>query len=115
MKRSISGWLVAVVCATALAGCSSAPPGDDGVVVDVDADTVIVRGTAADATTAPDGKPYEFRAVCLEASKHPHAPYVISKWAEDVAVAKDLGHYHADWKAKGHHWVIQRRIKHPHG
>ena len=93
-----------------LAGCGSAALGDDGAIVDVDADSSIVHGAAAEATTSPDGKPYQFRAVCLEASKHPQPVFVLSKWVEDRAVAWDLGNYHGAHKSKGHHWVIQRRV-----
>ena len=114
VSRSLAGWFASLACAAALAGCSTTPPGDDGVVVDVQADSMIIRGAAAEAKAASDGRPYEFRAVCMEATKHPQSPFVISKWGEDIAVARDLGHYHADWKAKGHHWVIQRRIKQAH-
>ena len=98
-----------------LAGCergsTSSSASGDGSIVDVDADSVRVTGAAADASTAPDGRPYQFRAVCLEASKHPQPVFVMSKWVEDISVVRDLGEYHGSWKAKGHHWVIQRRVK----
>lgn len=110
MHRSLPLVLFMMTVAVALPGCATAPPSDDGAIVDVDADSVIVHGAAASATTAPDGRQYQFRAVCLEA-RHQTTPFVMSKWTEDVKVAQDLGHYHADWKAKGHHWVIQRRVK----
>ena len=94
-----------------LAGCSSEPLGEDGAIVDVDADSSIVHGAAAQAHAAPDGRPYQYRAVCLEASRHPQAVFVLSKWVDEQPVAWDLGNYHGDHKAKGHHWVIQRRVK----
>lgn len=110
IRRSLPLVLLVTILAGSLPGCATAPPSDDGAIVDVDADSVIVHGAAASATTAPDGRQYQFRAVCLEA-RHQTTPFVMSKWTEDIKVAQDLGHYHADWKAKGHHWVIQRRVK----
>ncbi len=95
-----------------LASCSSEPIGGDGAIMDVDADSAIVHGAAAHARTSPEGKPYQYRAVCLEASRHPQPVYLLSKWVEDESVAWDLGSYHGSHKAKGHHWVIQRRVQH---
>ena len=102
------------VAAATLIGCSrssSQAMGTDGAIVDVDADTVVVTGAAAGAKAAPDGRPYEYRAVCLEASQHPQPVFVMSRWVEDVKVPLDLGEYHGSWKAKGHHWVVQRRVR----
>ncbi len=100
-----------------LAGCgnntSTSSVTHDGIIVDVDADSVTVTGADAKATNASDGRPYQYRAVCLEATKHPQPIFVMSKWVDDITVTRDLGEYHGSWKAKGHHWVIQRRIK-PH-
>ena len=67
-------------------------------------------GSTPEVTTSPDGKPYQYRAVCLESSKHPDAVFVLSKWADDRATVWDLGNYHGSHKAKGHRWVIQRRV-----
>lgn len=98
------------VAAAGLSGCST-PEREDGYIVDVDADTVRIHGAAQDATTAPDGKKYQFRAVCME-SRHPGRMLVLSKWVDDLSVVRDLGQYHGDHKAKGHRWRIERRIEH---
>lgn len=125
MNRSAHGrttqaaWWLAPACVAAwgLAGCGGATTtsslSHDGIVIDVDADSVMVTGKAAEEHTAPDGRLYQYRAVCLESSKHPQPIFVMSKWVDDITVTRDLGEYHGSWKAKGHHWVIQRRIK-PH-
>jgi hypothetical protein len=96
----------------ALAGCgSNVQMSGDGAIVDVDADSAIVTGAAAAARSAPDGRPYQYRAVCLEVGVHTVPVWVMSKWVEDVAVVQELGDYHGNFKWKGHHWVIQRRAK----
>jgi len=97
--------------AVAATGCGAPAMGDDGVVVDIAADSAIVRGAAADASTAPDGRDYQFRAVCMEAALHDGRPAVMSKWMDDPAAARELGNYHGEFKWKGHHWVLERRIK----
>lgn len=96
------------VAAAGFIGCAR-PEREDGYVVDVEADSVRIHGAAQDATTAPDGRKYEFRAVCIE-SKHPGGMIVLSKWVDDLTVVRDLGQYHGDHKAKGHRWRIERRI-----
>jgi hypothetical protein len=98
------------VAAGGLSGCAK-PQREDGYVVDIDADSVRVPAAAEDATTAPDGRKYQFRAVCTEA-RHPGGMLVLSKWVDDLAVVRDLGQYHGDHKAKGHRWRIERRIEH---
>lgn len=80
-------------------------------MVDIDADTVRVEGATEEAKTAPDGRPYQFRAVCLS-DRHPKPAYVLSKWVEDLSVVRDLGQYHGNHKAKGHEWRIERRSRH---
>ena len=112
-----ASWLVLVVVLFGigvLAGCASAPQtmSADGAIMDMDADSAVVAGTAAEAKVAPDGKPYEYRAVCLETSQHSGQAHVMSKWSEDRDVAQKLGDYHGNFKEKGHHWVIERRVKH---
>jgi hypothetical protein len=68
-------------------------------------------GSSEDVKVAPDGRPYQFRAVCTEKEKHQGKEHILSKWTEDEAAVRDLGQYHSDWKAKGHQWVVQRREK----
>ncbi len=110
-SRRGAGPLLTLALGLVASGCATSTPGDDGVVLDVDADSVAVRGLAADARTAPDGRPFEFRAVCMQAAEHDGRPYVLSKWLEDPAVPREMGHYHGDFKVKGHHWVLERRFK----
>jgi hypothetical protein len=97
--------------AVCLAGCA-APRREDSYVLDVEADSVRIDGPAANATTAPDGRRYQFRAVCTESVRHAGAGQVLSKWVDDIAVARELGQYHGNFKAKGHRWHIERRIQH---
>jgi hypothetical protein len=103
--------LVLLLGAGALMGCARSTPGDDGAVVDVDADSAIVRGAAAELRATGDGRAYEYRAVCMQAAEHDNRPYVLSKWLEDPGVPREMGHYHGDFKVKGHHWVLERRVK----
>ena len=99
-----------VLAAAALSGCKvTIPHEQDGYMVDIDADTVRVEEAAKEARTAPDGRPYQFRAVCL-ADEHPGPAHVLSKWVEDPSVARELGQYHGEFKAKGHEWRIERRV-----
>lgn len=80
-------------------------------MVDMDADSAVVTGRAAEARTAPDGRVYQYRAVCLEREAHAGNPLVMSKWMEDHAAAYELGNYHGSFKWKGHRWIIERRAK----
>ncbi len=111
MRRSMSHVLLVVLAAAILAGCASVPPDSDGAIMDLDADSATVSGPTADARTNPEGKPYQYRAVCLEASQHDGNAHVMSKWMDDPEEARKLGDYHGNFKEKGHHWVIERRAK----
>ena len=106
MAGSFAAMCLIVLAAATSSGCA-VREAMDGYVVDVDADTVRVEG-ATDPRTAPDGRPYQFRAVCLSAM-HGGPVHVLSKWADDPNVARDLGKYHSDFKEKGHEWRIERR------
>ncbi len=111
MRRSLPFVLLACLVLGVLPGCSSIAPTEDGAIMDLDADSAIVRGSAAEARTAADGRSYQYRAVCLEASEHDGNPQVMSKWMDDPQVARELGDYHGNFKEKGHHWVIERRVR----
>ena len=92
-------------------GCAGPARSNDGAILDIEADSAMVSGAAADATTSPDGRPYQFRAVCMEAAMHDGRVAVLSKWMEDPVAARELGTYHGEFKWKGHHYVIERRVK----
>lgn len=101
--------LLLLLAILGLAGCVKAPR-DGSFVLDVEADSVRVDGAAAEARTSPDGRVYQFRAVCTEPN-HPDGKLVLSKWVDDPEVARELGQYHGDWKAKGHLWHLERRTE----
>lgn len=100
-----------MVCAGLIAGCHATRSPEDGPIVDVATGARIQPGAAEDVKTAPDGKPYEFRAVCLEKERHAGREHVLSKWTEDQAAVRDLGQYHGNFKDKGHRWRLEERPK----
>ncbi len=113
MRGSLPCVLLSFLLLGVFAGCSSGPPKtEDGAIMDLDVDSAIVHGSAAEARTAADGRSYQYRAVCFELSAHDGNPLVMSKWMDDPQVARELGDYHGNFKEKGHHWVIERRVKH---
>ena len=79
-----------------------------------DASTVTKEATKSSLQTSaanPEGKQYQYRAVCIEKEAHGGNEQVLSTWLDSRNEANKLAQYHGDFKEKGHRWRIDERVK----
>ena len=103
MRKSFSVTCVLVLMVGVFLGCT-APDKKD-------ASTVTEKSSLQTSTANPEGKQYQYRAVCIEKEAHAGNEQVLSTWLDRRDEAESFAKYHGDFKNKGHRWRIEERVK----